>query len=518
MGKVEFSIIIPNMNGMEHLPDCCASLAAADYPPDQQEWIVSDNGSVDGSVAWLRDHYPRARIVANGRNIGFAPGCNAGAAVATGAWLVFLNNDTRVHRDWLHGYEQALACDPQAVCAGSYMRSWDDREVDFDGATANLFGAGWQRPVIGWPDRPVPLADGDPMLFACGGAMCIRRDVFAAVGGFDPRFFIYFEDVDLGWRLWVLGHRVVFARSSIVYHKEGGTTGATRAPSYRRYRLFERNILALIIKNYEAAHLDRVLPAALLLEWQRAILSAGDALDRAQYALRGPTADQPFGATGLTSLPPMSLTHLVAMHGLVELLPALLAERARIQAARRRPDREIFPLLGRPFRQQFDGPIYADRMRRIAAAFDLYGLIGDTVPSRILLLAPPEDRTGRAAALEQLLTGEFYLCHNPPLAAELAPSADLLLAVGPAIPAAAALATPAPLVADVTGLTPSSLPPAFGAAIRRRAGLLITAEAATAPAWAAAFGIPCLVQPPGAPLDPALRHYCRYPLHQVDLP
>jgi len=517
MAEIEFSIIIPNMNGMEHLPDCCASLAAADYPPDRQEWIVSDNGSVDGAVAWLRAHYPQARIVENGRNIGFAAGCNAGAAVATGTWLVFLNNDTRVHPDWLHGYARALARDPHAVCAGSYMRSWDDSEVDFDGAAANLFGAGRQRSVVGWPDRPQPLGDGDPLLFACGGAMCVRRDVFAAVGGFDPRFFIYFEDVDLGWRLWVLGYRVIFARSSIVYHKEGGTSGATRAPSYRRYRLFERNVLALILKNYEAAQLDRVLPAALLLEWQRAILSAGDTLDRPQYALGAPVAAQPFGPTGLTGVPPISVAHLVALHGVVELLPELLAERARIQAARRRPDREIFPLLGRPFSPQFQGPVYADRMRRIAAAFDLYGLVGDVVPSRILLLAPG-DRTGRAAALDRLLTAEFYLCHNPAAAADLASSADLVLAVGPAIPAAADLATPAPLAADVTGLTPNGLPPTFAAALRRRAGLLITAEAATAPAWAAAFDIPCLVQPSGEPLIPALRHYCRYPLHQVDPP
>jgi GT2 family glycosyltransferase len=507
------SIVIPNMNGMEHLPECFASLQAAAYPPDRQEWILSDNGSVDGSLAFIREQYPRTRIVENGRNIGFAAGCNAGAAAATGTYLVFLNNDTRVHPDWLTGYLRALARDPAAVCAASYMRSWDDTEADFDGASANLFGVGRQQAVTGWPDSPAGPGEGDPLLFACGGAMLIRRDVFHEAGGFDPSFFIYFEDVDLGWRLWTMGHRVVFAPGSRVYHKEGGTTGAKRAASHRRYLLFETNTLAAVVKNYEDANLARILPAALLLEWKRALLAAGAAIDPAHYRLGGTRRDPAIEERGEAALPPMSVAHLLAFGRLAERWPALWAERARIQARRRRADRDILPLFGRPFQPQFAGAGYADAVRRIAAALDLYEIVADAAPSRILLLR--RDADARAGALRATL-GEFLVAErapDAPDAASLAATADLLIARGDALPAAAGLAPDTPLAADVGAWTAASAPAGTRDLLARRAGLLIVAEPGAVAGWQAALPrLLVVAQAPGAPLDARLRHYCRYPL------
>ncbi len=532
------SIVVPNMSGMEHLPECFASLAAADYPLDRQEWILSDNGSRDESLAFIRREYPRTRIVDNGGNIGFAGGCNAGARAATGEYVVFLNNDTRVHPGWLHGYLSALARDPEAVCAASYMRSWDDTESDFNGATANLFGVGRQQAVVGWPDCPAGPGNGDPLLFACGGAMLIRRDVFLAAGGFDTSFFIYFEDVDLGWRLWVLGYRVVFAPHSVVYHKEGGTTGAKRAPSHRRYLLFEANTLSAVFKNYAGDTENRVLPAALLLEWQRALLAAGDAIDPQHYRLGGTAGDADLANGHPAALPPMTVAHLLAMRRLDERLPHLVAERARIQAARRRPDSAILPLFQRPFQPQFAGAAYADAMRRIAAALDLYPLVAEAAPSRVLLLIPaagPDQ--ARAAALQAILGDEFRVqtatSHAsgagwtlpppsgsrpdgfpPPTTPEVAATADLLLAVGATLPTAATLAPAVPLAADVVARRPDSIPAAWRATLAQRAGLLICADPATAAAWHAALpDLPVAVQPDGAPLDATLRHYCRYPLH-----
>jgi hypothetical protein len=418
------------------------------------------------------------------------------------------------------------------------MRSWDDTESDFNGCTANLFGVGRQQAVVGWPDCPAGPGEGDPLLFACGGAMLIRRDVFLAVGGFDPSFFIYFEDVDLGWRLWVLGHRVVFAPGSIVYHKEGGTTGAKRAPSHRRYLLFEANTLCAVFKNYAGEAEDRVLPAALLLELQRALLAAGDAVDPEHYRLGGSAGAGAPDNGHPAALPPMTVAHLLALRRLDERLPHLVAERARIQAARRRPDSAILPLFRRPFQPQFAGARYAGIMRRIAAALDLYPLVAGAAPSRVLLLSPETgpDRA-RAAALAAILGDEFLVQtatnsgpaagwtlpappgprpdgFPPPTAPELAATADLLLAVGAAVPAAATLAPAVPLAADVATRSPGSISSAWRATLAERAGLLICADPATAAAWHAALpDLPVAVQPDGAPLDATLRHYCRYPLH-----
>jgi GT2 family glycosyltransferase len=532
------SIVVPNMSGMEHLPECFASLAAADYPLDRQEWILSDNGSRDESLDFIRREYPRTRIVDNGGNIGFARGCNAGAQAATGEYVVFLNNDTRVDPGWLHGYLSALARDPEAVCAASYMRSWDDTESDFNGSTANLFGVGRQQAMVGWPDCPAGPGEGDPLLFACGGAMLIRRDVFLAVGGFDPSFFIYFEDVDLGWRLWVLGHRVVFAPRSIVYHKEGGTTGAKRAPSHRRYLFFEANTLCAVFKNYAGEAENRVLPAALLLELQRALLAAGDAVDPEHYRLGGSEGDAGPANGHPAALPPMTVAHLLAMRRLDESLPHLVAERASIQAARRRPDSAILPLFRRPFQPQFAGARYSDAMRRLAAALDLYPLVAEAAPSRVLLLSPPAGPDqARASALQSILNSEFLVQtatstaanggwtlpappvsradgFPPPTTPELAATADLLLAVGAALPAAATLAPAVPLAADVATRRPDSIPPAWRAPLAQRTGLLICADPATAAAWHAALpDLPVAIQPDSDLLDATLRHYCRYPLH-----
>jgi hypothetical protein len=156
----------------------------------------------------------------------------------------------------------------------------------------------------------------------------------------------------------------------------------------------------------------------------------------------------------------------------------------------------------------------------------------------VLLLSPETgpDRA-RAAALAAILGDEFLVQtatntgpaagwtlpapagprpdgFPPPTAPEVAVTADLLLAVGAAVPAAATLAPAVPLAADVATRSPGSISSAWRATLAERAGLLICADPATAAAWHAALpDLPVAVQPDGAPLDATLRHYCRYPLH-----
>src|SRR5207253_9277623 len=86
------SVVIPNYNGMEHLDDCLGSLRALQYPGARCEVVVVDNGSDDGSAAWIHSHYPEVRVVEPGRNLGFAGGCNLGARESDAAIVAFLNN------------------------------------------------------------------------------------------------------------------------------------------------------------------------------------------------------------------------------------------------------------------------------------------------------------------------------------------------------------------------------------------------------------------------------------------
>jgi hypothetical protein len=119
----------------------------------------------------------------------------------------------------------------------------------------------------------LPVAEADlterPLLFGCGAAVMFRRDVFEASGGWDEPTFAYYEDVEFGWRLWMLGHEVWFAPRARVRHKHHGTSG-TESPA--RIRAFERNALRMLYALLDDEHLARVLPAALLLAADRALL------------------------------------------------------------------------------------------------------------------------------------------------------------------------------------------------------------------------------------------------------
>jgi GT2 family glycosyltransferase len=385
------AIVIPTYNNVSLLLECLDSVRALDYPRDRVEVIVVDNGSTDRTLSVLGSRFPQVRVISLETNTGFAPACNRGAAEADAQYVAFLNNDAIADPNWLKAMLSALEAGGQdTVCAASRIMSSDGEEVEFDGAGSNLFGAGRPHSDWGWPDLPQPPATGTPLLFASGGAMLIDREVFLSVGGFDPAYFAYFEDVDLGWRLWVLGYRVVYAPDAWVRHI-GGATGR-KSGIHRRYALWEGNSLATIVKNYEHDNMERVLSAALLLEYRRALLSAGDAFNPDDYHLGSPPDEN---STNVERLPKISVAHLAGVGRLNSMLPHLMEERARIQAARKRTDAEILPLLGRAFEPQFAGTPYADAARALYSAFDLYEMTAPFAGNRILLI-------GGAADLDEL--------------------------------------------------------------------------------------------------------------------
>ncbi|MEP6776454.1 MAG: glycosyltransferase family 2 protein, partial [Chloroflexota bacterium] len=222
------SIVIPTYNNLSLLLECLESVYKLEYPRDLLEVIVVDNASGDRTPEAIATRYPNARLVQLDSNTGFAPACDRGAQEAAGEYVAFLNNDAVVAPDWLNALLDALRTGgEETVCAASRILSRDGADTEYSGASSNLFGAGRPESISGWPDLPAPATTGTPVLFASGGAMLIRRDTFLEVGGFDPSYFAYFEDVDLGWRLWVLGYRVVYAPNAIVRHI-GGATGSRR--------------------------------------------------------------------------------------------------------------------------------------------------------------------------------------------------------------------------------------------------------------------------------------------------
>ena len=382
----DVTLVILNLNGLRHLQGCFDSVKSLRYPAGKLDTILVDNGSDDGSVAEVTTRWPWVRVVSNDHNAGFAGGCNQGARLRRGGTvLAFVNNDVRVHEDWLRELVQPIVRG-ECVATTSKMLSWDGSLIDSAGGGMNFHGFGLQ---YGYKD--VPAAQHDVprrTLFACGGAMAVDAQVFEDCGGFDPEFFAYYEDVDLGWRLWVLGHEVHYVPSSVCWHHHHGTSDRLPTKTVRLIQV--RNPLLACFKNYDDDHLRQVLPVALALLIRRAGLASGiegDTSFRIEHARpveRSPLATIAQRAVarvlgrstalhGQTTVSSIGVADLIAANDLLGRWPHWLQRRADVQARRRRPDREIFRLFLRPlwcieadpsYRALFDG------------ASDLFGLRG----------------------------------------------------------------------------------------------------------------------------------------------
>jgi hypothetical protein len=177
--------------------------------------------------------------------------------------VALLNNDTRPRPDWLAALVDAYSSAPADVAAVSGMIvDWEGSRLDFARGLMTFDGhalqEGFRRPLA---QADIPAA-GSELLFPCGGNVLLRRDSFLQAGGFDESFFAYYEDVDLGWRLWSGGERVVFTPAAVVHHRSSATSDLLGL--YNRGFLFERNAFLTAYKNYESALWDRMMPAILL--------------------------------------------------------------------------------------------------------------------------------------------------------------------------------------------------------------------------------------------------------------
>ncbi len=253
------SIIIPNWNGLQHLPACLDAMRAQTYSPI--EIILVDNGSTDGSQAFVADHYPEVRLLALDRNLGLTGGNNLGFEAASGEFLISLNNDTEAHPQFVEALVAALIEHPEAGMAAAKMLLFDRRDHihsagDGYGRDGIPFNRGvWQRDE-GQFDDPGWIFGG------CGGAVAYRRAMLDDIGMFDESFFMYCEDVDLNWRAQLAGWRCWYTPQAIVYHKLSATGGGPIA-SYHT----GRNTLWVIAKNYPGPLLRKYWPLIARAQW-----------------------------------------------------------------------------------------------------------------------------------------------------------------------------------------------------------------------------------------------------------
>jgi GT2 family glycosyltransferase len=289
--KPQISVIIPNWNGVHHLPTCLDSLRRQTYP--NFEVIVVDNGSTDGSLELLRGDYGEVKVVALPENRGFAGGVNAGLRQAQGEVIAVFNNDAEADPYWLEELVKGLARHPEAGMATPKVLLFDRRDVinsagDFYGVDGVPGNRGvWQ--------RDEGQFDNEEYVFgAAGVAAAYRRAMLDEVGLFDEELFSFCEDVDLAWRAQLAGWKCIYVPTAVVYHKLSATGGGKIASFY-----CGRNFIYVIAKDYPTSLLRRywrrVIGAQINIAWEALKAWRGEA---ARARLRGQLA-------GLLGLPRM---------------------------------------------------------------------------------------------------------------------------------------------------------------------------------------------------------------------
>jgi len=375
------SISIINLNGKNYLKDCLESLRELNYPGDKIEIFVVDNGSSDDSVKFIRDRFPRVKIIQNSKNNGFAKANNQAAEQAKGQYIAFLNNDTRVDKNWIIELLRPIYENREVVASGSKVLSFDGSSIDFVGGMINFEGKGFQIDY----NRPAEEDNYDIpkfLPFVNGGAMMINRKVFLDAGGFDGDFFAYYEDVDLGWRLWVLGYKVVFAPGSIVYHHHHGTSKIFGEDRLRFLK--ERNSLYSVFKNYDDSNLARAFSGTLASIFNRIFVDT-DFDYKSYYDLSEP--DKKGHAAPDLKIQPEPLSSLAAAKCFYDNLDSLVKKRKWIQENRKRDDKAVFSYFKGQFLAVSPDPGYQKRQIDILRELGIYEVFEKDIKRKILIIS-----------------------------------------------------------------------------------------------------------------------------------
>jgi GT2 family glycosyltransferase/glycosyltransferase involved in cell wall biosynthesis len=370
------SVVVLNYRGAEDTLTCLEALTNLDLPADRLDLICVDNDSGDGSFDTLTAKAPvGVRVVASPKNGGFTGGCNFGAQLARGEFLAFINNDARPDKAWLSEAVKVLAADSSIGCVASKVLDWDGENVDYVDAALAWYGMGY-KPGAGLPDTGGAQLAKD-VLFATGSAMVTRTELFDELGRFDERFFMFYEDVDFGWRMNLMGHRVRYVPTSLVFHRHHASMRSYGA--YREWYLLERNALMTLYKNVQDETLNQVLAPALALSVRRG-LATGNVDTTSLDLARTPGGDDEDSVL----IAKQGLTGAFAVDSFVDLLPSLSRTRLEIQHQRVRSDREIAPLMGKLIEPALPVERYLAGHDALVQAFKLTDLFAGR--SRILVV------------------------------------------------------------------------------------------------------------------------------------
>jgi GT2 family glycosyltransferase len=253
------SVVIINFNGLDYIEQCIKSVLENGYP--NVEVILVDNASSDDSAELAEKMFSDSanfRIIRNSKNIGPSAARNVGAKSAKGEYLIFLDVDAKLEKGAITAFVNVLKSNKTVGACGGKVLLMDKPElidsiggyIDYLGfpTNINLF----HEKDEGQYDNPIEI------FLMKGTCMAVKRHVFEEVGGFDPTFFIIYEENDICWRILLRGYKVIYLPNAVIFHK-GSHTISMFTPSWATF-YGTRNSLITLIKNYSFPNLVKYLP------------------------------------------------------------------------------------------------------------------------------------------------------------------------------------------------------------------------------------------------------------------
>jgi len=252
-------VIVVNFNGKKFLGRCLESLERQTF--SNFKTVVVDNFSHDGSIDEIEDLFPNIEVVRLEKNMGFSAANNYAVKQAKDfQWVALLNPDTIAEPDWLSNLHIAAKENPRYNFFGSHLTKQDSLgRLDGTGDIYHLCGLAWRRDH-GVPESQISRSAGE-IFSPCAAAAMYRRDIFLDIGGFDERFFCYFEDVDLAFRLRLMGYRCLYVPNAKVEHFGSAISG--RQSDFVVYH-GHRNMVWTYVKNMPSLLLWYGLPQHIL--------------------------------------------------------------------------------------------------------------------------------------------------------------------------------------------------------------------------------------------------------------
>ena len=249
------ALVIVTHNSADHIVGTLEALGAQLRQGD--ELVLVDNDSRDGTVDAARAA-AAGRVLEQGRNLGFAGGCNAGAAATSAPLLLFLNPDARLAPDCLDELRRIATERPRWGAWQALVTMDGGTTINTAGNVAHFLGIGW----AGRCGEPLDAAPSEPLEvgFASGAALVVRRESWDLVEGFDERYFMYCEDLDLAFRLRLVGYEAGVAPRARVEHDSSFAKGP------EKWFLLERNRWWTVLSDYPGSLLALVMPPLLFAE------------------------------------------------------------------------------------------------------------------------------------------------------------------------------------------------------------------------------------------------------------